>query len=121
MSIPISPDALLTREQLSDVLKELGFPIESSTLATKATRGGGPPYQRFGLRCLYRWGDALEWAKSLLSAPRRNTSEGDVIEARARKPSPKNHAPSRPRKLAHRPRRKRVEQNQEASALQSAE
>jgi hypothetical protein len=76
-SIPTNPDALLTREQTSDALKESGFPIESSTLATKATRGGGPLFHKFGARVLYRWSDALAWAQSRLSAPRLNTSEGD--------------------------------------------
>jgi hypothetical protein len=80
-SIPTNPDALLTRQQTSGALKESGFPIESSTLATKATRGGGPPFHKFGARVLYRWGDALAWAQSRLSAPRRNTSEGDCPRA----------------------------------------
>ena len=52
--------------------------MKEGTLATKATRGGGPPYQKFGSRALYRWGDALLWAKERLSAPRCSTSEGDV-------------------------------------------
>jgi hypothetical protein len=82
--VPTSPDALLTREQTSDCLKEFGFPIESSTLATKATRGGGPPFHKFGARVLYRWGDVLAWAQSRLSAPRRNTSEGDAMDQAAR-------------------------------------
>ena len=40
-----------------------------------ATRGGGPIYQLFGRKPLYRWGDALEWAQSRLSKPIRSTSE----------------------------------------------
>jgi hypothetical protein len=83
-SIPTNPDALLMRGQTSEALKESGFPIEPSTLATKATRGGGPLFQKFGARVLYRWGDALAWAQSRLSAPRRNTSEGDAIGQAAR-------------------------------------
>lgn len=83
-SIPTNPDALLTREQTSEALKESGFPNEPSTLATKASRGGGPPFHKFGARVLYRWGDALAWAQSRLSAPRRNTSEGDAIGQAAR-------------------------------------
>jgi hypothetical protein len=82
--VPTNPDALLTREQTSDALKEIGFPIENSTLATKATRGGGPPFHKFGARVLYRWSEALAWAQSRLSAPRRNTSEGDAIGQAAR-------------------------------------
>ena len=78
-SIP-NPDALLTREQTSEALKEAGYPVEPSTLATKASRGGGPEFQKFGVRVLYRWGDVLAWAQSRLSAPRRNTSEADAID-----------------------------------------
>jgi hypothetical protein len=74
-SIPQSPDALLTRDALAKALTDAGFPVKAPTLATKATRGGGPPYQLFGVRPLYRWGDAVAWAESRLSAPRRSTSE----------------------------------------------
>jgi hypothetical protein len=73
--IPQDPDALLTRNAVAAALTAAGFPVKAATLATKATRGGSPPYQLFGSRPLYRWGDALEWAKSRLSAPRRSTSE----------------------------------------------
>jgi hypothetical protein len=76
-TIPENPDALLTREQVAVALTAAGFPIKPKTLATKACRGGSPPFRKFGARPLYRWGDALEWAKSRLSAPCRSTSEGD--------------------------------------------
>jgi hypothetical protein len=56
-AIPENPDALLTRERLADALTEAGYPIKQKTLATKASRGGGPPYRRFGPRVLYTWGD----------------------------------------------------------------
>jgi hypothetical protein len=57
--VPEDPDALLTRLKTADALTEVGFPIKEATLATKATRGGGPPYRRFGSRALYRWGGTL--------------------------------------------------------------
>jgi len=76
--IPNDPDVLLTRSALADALTEAGFPIKSATLATKATRGGGPPFQRFGSRPLYRWGNGLRWAKSRLSQPIHSTSEADA-------------------------------------------
>jgi hypothetical protein len=76
--IPEHPNVRLTRRKTADALTEAGFPVKEATLATKATRGGGPPYQKFGARALYRWGDALLWAKGRLSAPRCSTSEGDV-------------------------------------------
>jgi hypothetical protein len=68
--IPESPDALLSRAQTADALTALGYPVARTTLATKATRGEGPPYQRFGRKPLYRWGDALDWARSRMTPPR---------------------------------------------------
>jgi hypothetical protein len=75
--MPQDPDALLTRDQTAAALTSAGYPIKSKTLATKATRGGAPPYRIFSGRALYRWGDALAWAESVTSAPRRSTSELD--------------------------------------------
>ena len=71
-------DTLLTRDMAAAALTEAGYPVKSKTLATKATRGGGPPYRLFGVRPLYRWGDALAWAQERLSTPRRSTSEKDA-------------------------------------------
>jgi hypothetical protein len=72
--IPDTPDALLTRDQNAEALTAAGYPIKPKTLATKATRGDGPPYQLFGPRVLYRWGDSLEWARSRLSTPTRHVA-----------------------------------------------
>ena len=71
-------DALLTRDMAAAALTEAGYPIKSKTLATKATRGGGPPYRLFGVRPLYRWGDTLAWAQGRLSSPRCSTSVKDA-------------------------------------------
>ena len=76
------PDALLTRKDCAQALTSAGFPVSFATLATKATRGGGPPYRLFGSRPLYRWGDALEWANGMLSAPVANTSEAHLAKER---------------------------------------
>jgi hypothetical protein len=73
--IPQSQDALLTREQAASALTAAGFPTKAKTLATKATRGGGPPYRLYSARALYRWGDALEWANSRLTPLASSTSE----------------------------------------------
>jgi hypothetical protein len=73
-----NPDTLLRRAALAQALTDIGFPMTTATLATKATRGGGPPYQLFGRVPLYRWGDALAWAEGRLSPPRLSSSEGDV-------------------------------------------
>ena len=76
-----NPDDLLTREQTAAALRAAGFPISPKTLATMATRGGGPPYRYFGPRVLYRRGDSLDWAQGRLSEPRSSTSERDEAAA----------------------------------------
>jgi hypothetical protein len=68
-NIPESPDALLTRDQAAAALTESGFPVAPKTLAVRASRGDGPPYQRFGIRALYKWDDVQAWARSRLTAP----------------------------------------------------
>ena len=83
-TIPDDPNALLRRRQTAEALVATGFPITEATLATKATRGGGPPYRSFGRTPLYRWGDALAWAQARLSAPRGSTSEVDEQRRAAR-------------------------------------
>jgi hypothetical protein len=76
--IPDDPKALLPRDKTADALTASGFPISPKTLATKATRGGGPPFHRFGPRVLYRWGEALTWAEDRLSPTMRSTSDRDA-------------------------------------------
>ena len=61
--------AMLRRKALADALTNAGFPIAAATLATMATRGGGPPFRLFGRIPIYRWSDALEWAQARLSVP----------------------------------------------------
>jgi hypothetical protein len=78
IAIPNDPDARLTRERTAEALTALGFPVSARTLATKATRGGGPPYSLFCGKAMYRWQDALEWARSLTTPPRRSTAEADA-------------------------------------------
>lgn len=81
MASELHDETLLTRDMTAVALTEAGYPVKSKTLATKATRGGCPPYRLFGARPLYRWGDALLWAKARLSAPRHNTSEQEFALA----------------------------------------
>ena len=59
----LDANSLLTRDTVATALTEAGFPISGATLATKATRGGGPPFRLFGRRPLYEWGAALAWAQ----------------------------------------------------------
>lgn len=71
----LDEDKLLGRAETARALTEAGFRVSPATLATKATRGGGPRYRLFGRRPLYRWGDALAWARCQLSEPVSSTSE----------------------------------------------
>ena len=77
-NIPDDPDRLLTRQATAAALTEAGYPTAPATLSTKATRGGGPAFVKFGPRTLYRWRDALAWAESRVSKPRASTAEGDA-------------------------------------------
>ena len=76
-----NPDALLRRKRLAEALTARGFPITDKTLASMATRGGGPAYQLWGRILLYRWDSALAWAESRLSEPRLSTSEADAKQS----------------------------------------
>jgi hypothetical protein len=78
--IPLNPEALLGRKETAAALTEAGFKVSAETLTTKASRGGGPPYQLFGQRALYKWGDSLHWARSRLSSPRRTAAEHAALE-----------------------------------------
>lgn len=74
-NIPDTLDARYDRATTAEKLTAAGFPVAKKTLETLASRGGGPIFVKFGHKPLYRWGDALDWAKSRLSKPVRTTSE----------------------------------------------
>ncbi len=65
----------LTRREAAEFLTERGFRVAPATLAKYATIGGGPLYQSFGRRPLYRPADLLAWVEAKSTAPRRSTSE----------------------------------------------
>jgi hypothetical protein len=62
----IDPQARLNRKQCSAALSARGFPVVEATLATLASRGGGPRFSKFGPRCVYVWRDVISWAQSRL-------------------------------------------------------
>jgi hypothetical protein len=106
MAIPFDSDMLLGRREGAGALSEAGYRTAPATLATLASRGGGPVYQRYGSRAVYRWGDLLDWARSRLSAPMRSTSEADaamppakITTRRDQRPDPaiaRDHSASSP-------------------------
>jgi hypothetical protein len=81
--IPEDPDTLLRRRETAEALTAKGFKTAEKTLATKATRGGGPPYRLYGRTPVYRWGDSLAWALARLSEPRSTTSEAEAQNSAA--------------------------------------
>ena len=74
---PLDDDTLLSRQRVAEELTARGLPTAANTLRTMASRGGGPPYRRFGRVTVYRWGDSWAWAVKRLSEPMRSTSEAD--------------------------------------------
>lgn len=89
MTTPNNPDALLTRSEAAAALTEAGYPISRATLATKATRGGGPSYIRFNGRALYNRADLFTWARANSTAKVASTSEFDAIRNRSTSTTPK--------------------------------
>jgi hypothetical protein len=81
MNQNLDPETRLQRKALAKALTDNGFPTSASALATRATRGDGPPFQRYGRYSLYRLGDALDWARSRLS--RRVTSTAELPRSNA--------------------------------------
>jgi hypothetical protein len=81
--IPTNPDTLLVRDDTAEALTEAGFPTARGTLQNAAHRGDGPPYSIYGRRALYRWGDALEWARNR-SPVHRSAAEHEQARAKQR-------------------------------------
>jgi hypothetical protein len=50
-----------------------------ATLATLATRGGGPPFAKFGAHVQYVWADALAWPQKRTSKTVHSTSELQAV------------------------------------------
>jgi len=87
----LTPETRLRRKAVAEASTAHGYPIKEKTLATMASRGGGPPFQLWGRIPLYTWGPYLGWAKGRLSEPRSSTSEPDAETSRRgcpRKPAP---------------------------------
>jgi hypothetical protein len=70
-----------TRKGAAEFLTSQGYPVTEATLATKATRGGGPPFVKFGVKPLYDDDECLDWARSRLSKSVTNTSELEAERA----------------------------------------
>ncbi len=78
----LTPETKLRRKAVAEASTAHGYPIKEKTLATMASRGGGPPFQLWGRIPIYTWGIYLDWAQSRLSEPRSSTSEADAETSR---------------------------------------
>jgi len=65
----------LDRKEAAQFLTSRGYRTAPATLAKLACLGGGPAFESFGRRPLYREPDLLAWAQSRATGPRRSTSE----------------------------------------------
>jgi hypothetical protein len=70
----LDDDRRLERRDAAKFLTEHGFRVAAATLAKLAVLGGGPPYEKFGRRPLYRANQLLAWAHSRTTRL-RSTSE----------------------------------------------
>lgn len=68
-----------SRIEISNFLTGKGYKISATTLATMATRGGGPPFRKWGKTPIYLPIEALEWAEARVSAPcKRSPAEPEI-------------------------------------------
>ena len=74
----MSEQYYLTRGEAADYLTSRGLRISKNTLQKMATLGGGPDYQVFGNRAVYRPVALDSWAAARLGEPRSSTAEAPV-------------------------------------------
>ena len=65
----------LDRKEAAWFLTSHGYRTAPATLAKLACIGGGPTFESFGRRPLYRETDLLAWAQARSTGPRRSTSD----------------------------------------------
>jgi len=79
----LTSSTLLCRVDCAKALSNAGYPVSPKTLASMATRGGGPRFHKFGSRVLYRWADALAWAEARLRGPVHSSSALERVRDRS--------------------------------------
>jgi hypothetical protein len=72
----------LGRKDAAQFLTDQGYKTAPATLAKLACIGGGPVFESFGRRPLYREADLLTWAQGRTTGLRRSTSDPGVALAR---------------------------------------
>jgi hypothetical protein len=92
----LDPDTMLSDLQAAEALGETGLRVAATTLQTKRSRGGGPPFVKFGVHVRYRWGSLLAWARSQLTPEVENTAQFRALNIPAKPPGPMNCSRPRP-------------------------
>lgn len=62
------------RDEAARLLQSHGMRTTAASLATMATRGGGPPYFKIGKLCMYRLCDLEDWMSKRCSGLLDSTS-----------------------------------------------
>lgn len=75
IDMSVETDRRLTRREAADFLTGRGYRVAPATLAKYATVGGGPIFESFGRRPIYKPADLLAWVTSKSTGPRRSTSD----------------------------------------------
>jgi hypothetical protein len=65
----------LDRQQAAAFLSARGYRTAPATRAKLASIGGGPTFESFSRKPLYREADLLAWAQARTTGPRRSTSD----------------------------------------------
>jgi hypothetical protein len=94
----IADDTKLKPEELVAEAKKRGIPLTKSSLATWRSRGGGPPFEKFGPYVIYAWGTSWAWVQSRLSPVVHSTSELPIKKAKPSEAPPRRRG--RPPKKA---------------------
>ena len=71
----------LTRAEAAAFLTERGYRVAYATLNKYAVVGGGPVFESFGRKPLYKPSDLLAWVASKTTGPRQHTSDQPVQQA----------------------------------------
>jgi hypothetical protein len=64
-------EKLLTEKEASDLLKQMGAPLEPLTLRKLRCVGGGPSFHLWGRRVRYTEPELLDYVASRLSPPHK--------------------------------------------------
>ncbi len=75
MTDAVIEERRLNRRQAAEFLEERGYTIAVATLEKYATLGGGPVFEKFGRKPLYKPSDLLSWVAARRTGPLRSTSD----------------------------------------------